>query len=96
MPERITNTNQDGAGADPLALPPGQAVSVTAADGARLEGFRGERDRATPVRVQRARAALTLSARLTLLPGCGHQVMFDAPDEVSRLIGEMAHTSGQA
>ena len=56
----------------------------------------GERDRATPVRGQRALAALIPGARLTVLSGCGHQVMFDAPDEVSRLIGEMAHTSGQA
>jgi pimeloyl-ACP methyl ester carboxylesterase len=50
----------------------------------------GSRDLLTPPRMARAMAAAIPGAELTLLPGSGHMVMLERPDELNRLLHQLS------
>ncbi len=50
----------------------------------------GSRDLLTPARRARFMASRIPGARLEVLPGCGHLVMLERPDELDALIEEFS------
>ena len=51
----------------------------------------GTRDLLTPVRSSRHLAGLLEGSRLHVLPGAGHQLMQERPDELAKLIDDFVH-----
>jgi pimeloyl-ACP methyl ester carboxylesterase len=53
----------------------------------------GERDQMTPAKAGRALAAALHNARVVTLPGAGHMLMSERPDEVLAAVRDVPRTS---